>query len=86
MQIGGRVIVGSGIELYCHVIQPRDDKLQLYVKKLTIGDDCVLAVHSGMTPGSSLAAGTFLNVESRVYPDQHVDDEHPAKRAFPGQT
>jgi len=80
MQIGDNVIVGSGCELYCHVIQPHEGKLQLYVKPLVIGNDCVLSVHSGMTPGSSLADGTFLKVESRVYPDQHIDSENPAKR------
>jgi hypothetical protein len=86
LEIGDGVVIGSRCELYAHMIVRRRAALQLYVSPIRIGDGVLIGAHTGIGPGAKIAPGTFLRVESRIFPNQRVTDVAPrARRASRGE-
>jgi len=72
IEIGDRVVFGYGIELYSHVIKPKNQDLMLYVKKVKIGSNVFLGAGSRLAPGVVVEDGTYLPVTTDLYPNSHL--------------
>lgn len=60
IEIGDHVIIGHKAHFISHVILPYKQKLPLYVKKITLGDQCFIGAGSRLGPGVIVDAHTFL--------------------------
>ena len=72
LEIGDRVVFGHAIGIYSHVIKPKKQDLMLYVKKVQIGSNVFLGAGSYLGPGVVVEEGTFVPVNSRLYPNKVV--------------
>jgi acetyltransferase-like isoleucine patch superfamily enzyme len=72
IEIGDRVIVGHRVGFSSHIIKPRKQNLMLYVKKVKIGNDVFLGAGCLLAPGVVIADGSFLEMETTLYPNQQV--------------
>ncbi|MBW4518642.1 MAG: acyl transferase [Scytolyngbya sp. HA4215-MV1] len=72
LDIGDRVVIGHRVGIYPHVIKPRRQDLMLYVKTVKIGNDVFLGAGSRLAPGVVIQAGSYLPIETDLYPNQQV--------------
>lgn len=72
LEIGDNVVFGHGIGIYSHVIKPKKQDLLLYVKKVKIGNNIFLGAWSHLGPGVAVEDGTFVPVNSHLYPNQII--------------
>jgi acetyltransferase-like isoleucine patch superfamily enzyme len=72
LEIGDRVVIGHQVGIYPHVIKPRKQDLMLYIKKVKIGNDVFLGAGSRLAPGVVIQDGSYLPVETDLYPNQQV--------------
>lgn len=75
LEIGDRVVFGHRVGLFPHVIKPRKDNLMLYVKCIKIGDDVFMGAWSHLGPGVVVDGGTFVPVNTHIYPNQQVNQD-----------
>ncbi len=68
--IGKRCLVGNLSYLSSHIIKKNDNIYILYVKKIEIGDDCVMAFRSTIGPGAIIKDNSFLTSGQAIYPNQ----------------
>lgn len=73
IEIGDNVIFGYGIELYSHVIKPKNDNLMLYVKKIKIGNNVFIGAGCRFGPGVNIKDETFIPVTTDLYPNKNAN-------------
>ena len=76
IEIGDNVILGHKVEMISHVITPRNDKMILYVKKITIQNECFIGAGSRIGPGVLIEKGSFVPVLTDLYVNQKVKNEN----------
>ena len=74
IEIGDNVTLGYGIELYSHVIKPKNNDLMLYVKKIKIGDNVFIGAGCRFGPGVNIKNETFIPVTTDLYPNKNADN------------
>lgn len=73
LEIGNNVVFGHRVGLFPHVIKPRNKDLMLYVKRIKIGNDVFMGAWSHLGPGVMIEDGTFVPVNTHIYPNQQVN-------------
>jgi hypothetical protein len=77
LEIGDRVVFGHRVGLYSHIIKPRNHDLVLYVKPIHIGSDVFLGAGTHIAPGAMIESGSYLTVNSHIYPNQKISGVSP---------
>ncbi|MDY6784453.1 MAG: DapH/DapD/GlmU-related protein [Cyanobacteriota bacterium] len=70
IEIGDRVVFGYGVELYSHVIKPKNENLTLYVKPIKIGDNVFLGAGSRLGPGVKVKDKSYLPITTDLSVNQ----------------
>ncbi|MGD1804826.1 acyltransferase [Dapis sp. BLCC M126] len=73
IEIGNNVVFGYGVQLYSHVIKPKNDNLMLYTKKITIGNNVFIGAGSRFGPGVKIKDETFIPVTTDIYPNKNAN-------------
>lgn len=73
LEVGDRVVFGHQVELYAHVIKPKNNDLMLYVQPIRIGHDVFIGAGSRLAAGVTLAAGAYIPANTDVYPNSSWD-------------
>ncbi|MEL7034621.1 MAG: acyl transferase [Cyanobacteria bacterium J06592_8] len=73
IEIGNNVVFGYGVQLYSHVIKPKNDNLMLYIKKITIGNNVFIGAGCRLGPGVNIKDQTFIPVTTDLYPNQNAN-------------
>jgi hypothetical protein len=71
LDIGNNCIVGHKLHFLPHVITPRDGKMSLLFKKITIGNNCFLGAGSRLGPGVMMDDDTSIPILTDGQIDQH---------------
>lgn len=67
LNVGSNVVVGHIAAFCCHAIMPRKNRMVLFVKKISIGDNSFIGADGQFGPGASVPAGELVKPKARVY-------------------
>ena len=71
IEIGDCVTFGYKIELYSHVIKPKNNDLLLYLKKIKIGNNVFIGAGCRFGPGVHIKDETFIPITTDLYPNKN---------------
>lgn len=74
IEIGDNVVFGYGVQLYSHVIKPKNNNLMLYTKKITIGNNVFIGAGCRFGPGVKIKDETFIPVTTDIYPNKNANN------------
>lgn len=81
LEIGDRAVFGHKVECFSHVIRPKDGRVVLYVRRISIGDGVFLGAGTRIGPGVRIEDGTNVPILSDLYPNRRVTNESFAPEA-----
>lgn len=80
MVVGDDVVFGHKVECFAHAIKPSNERIVLYVRKITIGRGAFLGAGVRIGPGVRIDEGAFVPTLTDLYMHAVVTaDETPAE-------
>jgi sterol desaturase/sphingolipid hydroxylase (fatty acid hydroxylase superfamily) len=75
LKIGSGVVIGHKCAFYSHVVNPRKDKISLFVETITVEDGVFVGAGSRAGPGSIIESGVVLPVLTDIRVGQRITKE-----------
>lgn len=73
LEVGDRCLIGNMSYISGHAIKKKDDTYILFIKKVIIGNDCVISYSSTLSPGSVMGDRSFLEAGGVLYPNYKLN-------------
>jgi hypothetical protein len=67
MIVGDQCIIGHQSLFVAHLVEVKNGRPILFVKKIKIGNYCLVSADAQLGPGANIADGTKLKLKSRIY-------------------
>lgn len=67
LEVGDGVVFGHKVELYGHTVMPKDERLLLYVDRVTVGAGAFVGAGSRLAPGVVVEEGALVPILTDLY-------------------
>ena len=76
LEVGNNVFMGDKVYISAHIIQRKEQRLELLYKKIKIGDKALIGYNTELGPGAKIAAHDMLPALSKAFMGRVIRGSH----------